>query len=157
MGGKLVLESTEILLLPLMPENDKKGWKRLEINYFHLTLVLNALIRQKNKHQPCWEANQKPGWKRQTLMLWSNHVWEFHTCQVFRFLWPSGRSEVKARRKLTVGQLYITSASPFLRYFAFNSSWVPRITSLIHYRATEIQISIISHVKSFNHWSRKSA
>lgn len=52
-----------MLLLSLMPENEKKGWKRLEVNYFHLTPVLNVLIRQKNKHQPCWEVNQKPGWK----------------------------------------------------------------------------------------------
>lgn len=52
-----------ILLLSLLPENEKKGWKRLEVIYFHLTPVLNVLIREKNKHQPCWEVNQKAGWK----------------------------------------------------------------------------------------------
>lgn len=58
---------------------------------------------------------------------------EIHMYQVPKFLWTSGRSGVKARRGLTVGQLYIASAPPFLRHFGFNSSWVPSITSLLDY------------------------
>jgi len=59
-----------------------------------------------------------------------------------------------------VGQQHLPSTSTFLRYFAFNSSCVPR-TSPVDYWATEIQtmllITINSIIKVMNSWARMSA
>lgn len=149
MGGRIVLESkckesmlilslflqtTQILLIT---KKEEKGWKSAISTWHHFWFTVecsynarkqaSAILKSESK---TWVAEADFNGAKQSAF------WEIHKYNVSRLLWTSGRSGLKGRRGLTVGQLFVTSAYAYLRYFAFNSSWILSITFLVDYWTT---------------------
>lgn len=151
----LCLQTTQILLITRKVE---KVWKSTVSTWHHFRSTVECFYNAR-KQASAIPKNESKTWMTEADFNGAKQsaFWETHTYEVSRFLWTSGRSGLKGRRGLTLGQLFVTSAFPYLRCFAFNSTCVLSTTFLIDYWTTYIHISIISHIKGINYWSRKSA